>query len=146
LVRLEREVFKSRRFSGHLISAASFRRFLASPASTLIIAQFDGQLSGYVLVLYRANSAFARLYSIGVAADFQGRGLARLLLRAAECEAIKRGRIGMRLEVRADDPGALRLYETSGYRCFGRRRGYYGRGIDALRLDKSLVEGPRRRS
>jgi ribosomal protein S18 acetylase RimI-like enzyme len=150
LVGLEREVFKCRRFSGHLISAASFRRFLASPASTLIIAQFDGQaggqLSGYVLVLYRANSAFARLYSIGVAADFQGRGLARLLLRAAERDAIKRRLIGMRLEVRADDPGALRLYETSGYRCFGRRRGYYGRRVDALRLDKSLVEEPRRRS
>lgn len=143
---LEREIFKGRHFTDHLISRASFRRFPASPSGKLIIAQVGTHLSGYVLVLYRSNSSFARMYSIGVATHLRRRGLARLLLAAAERDAISRGRKEMRLEVRANDPGALALYESAGYRCFGRRPGYYGGLVDALRFHKPLVEEPRVRS
>jgi [ribosomal protein S18]-alanine N-acetyltransferase len=141
----EREIFKGRHFHGHLISRASFRRFCNSRSAKLIIVQVGAYLSGYVLVLYRSNSRLARMYSIGVATDFRRRGYARLLLAAAEKDAIDRGRRAMRLEVRADDRAALAFYESSGYRCFGRRPGYYGGQVDALCFDKPLVEEPRRR-
>jgi [ribosomal protein S18]-alanine N-acetyltransferase len=141
----EREIFKGRHFHGHLISRASFRRFCDSRSAKLIIVQAGAYLSGYVLVLYRANSRLARMYSIGIAADFRRRGYARLLLAAAEKDAIDRGRKAMRLEVRADDRAALAFYESSGYRCFGRRPGYYGGRVDALCFDKPLVEKPHRR-
>src|ERR1051325_5136718 len=72
---LEREIFASHFFAGHIISRANFRRLLASPRATFIPAQPDliqagaqRQLAGYVLVLYRADSDAARMYSIGVAA------------------------------------------------------------------------------
>ncbi|MGB8633193.1 MAG: GNAT family N-acetyltransferase [Xanthobacteraceae bacterium] len=143
---LEREIFKGRHFMGHLISRASFQRFCDSPSAKLIVAQVGGYLSGYVVVLYRSNSSLARMYSIGVAARFRRRGFARRLLAAAEKDAIDRGRKAMRLEVRADDRGALAFYESSGYRGFGRRPGYYGGRVDALCFDKPLVEEPRRRS
>ena len=139
---LEREIFKDRRFTGHLISRASFRRFCDSPSAKLIIGQVGTHLSGYVVVLYRSNSSLARMYSIGVAARFRRRGFARLLLAAAEREAINRGRKAMRLEVRADDRGAFAFYQSSGYRCIGRRPGYYGDTVDALCFDKPLVEQP----
>jgi ribosomal protein S18 acetylase RimI-like enzyme len=142
----EREIFKGRHFHGHLISRASFRRFCDSPSAKLIIVQVGAHLSGYVLVLYRANSSLARMYSIGVAAGFRRLGFARLLLAAAEKDAIDRGRKAMRLEVRADDRAALAFYESSGYRCFGRRLGYYGDRIDALCFNKPLVEEPCQRS
>jgi ribosomal protein S18 acetylase RimI-like enzyme len=151
---LEREIFKGRHFAGHLISRASFRRFCDSPSAKLIVAQVIAQvgtqvgahLSGYVVVLYRSNSGLARMYSIGVAARFRRRGFARLLLAAAEKDAIDRRCKAMRLEVRADDRGALAFYESSGYRCIGRRPGYYGGRVDALCFDKPLVEEPPRRS
>jgi ribosomal protein S18 acetylase RimI-like enzyme len=143
---LEREIFEDRHFAGHLISHASFRRFCDSPSAKLIIVQIDADLSGYVLVLYRSNSGLARMYSIGVAARFRRRGLARKLVAAAEKDAVDRGRKAMRLEVRADDRAALAFYESSGYRCIGRRPGYYGGRIGALRLDKPLVEKPRMRA
>lgn len=146
LVALEGEAFKSRRFRGHLISPASFRRFLHSATSTLIVAQVGRQISGYVLVLYRSNSDFARMYSIGVDSKFRRRGLARLLSAAAEREAKRRGRKAMRLEVRADDHRAVRFYETSGYRHFGKRRGYYGGHVDALRFAKTFTKEPPPRS
>jgi len=136
---LEREIFKSRLFSGHLLSRASFRRLLASPSATFIVAETDA-LAGYVLVLYRAHSSAARMYSIGVARKFRRRGLARLFVAAAEKDAVRRGRKTMRLEVRADDRGTAALYESSGYRRVGRAAGYYGGRVDALRLEKALVE------
>ena len=143
---LEREIFEDRHFVGHLISRASFRRFCESPRAKIIIVQIGKDLSGYVVVLYRSNSGLARIYSIGVAARFRRRGLARQLLAAAEKDAVDRGRKAMRLEARADDRAALAFYESSGYRCIGRRAGYYGGRVGALRLDKPLVEKPRRPS
>jgi ribosomal protein S18 acetylase RimI-like enzyme len=136
---LEHEIFKSPLFFGHLLSRASFRRLLASPSATFIIVEAD-ELAGYVLVLYRANSRAARIYSLGVAARFRRRGLARLLVAAAEQDALKRGRNALRLEVRADDRGTIALYESTGYRRVGRAPGYYGGRVDALRLEKALVE------
>jgi ribosomal protein S18 acetylase RimI-like enzyme len=48
----------------------------------------------------------------------------------------------MRLEVRADDRGAIALYKTSGYHAFGRHAGYYDGRIDALRFEKPLGPEP----
>ncbi len=139
---LEREIFNSRVFSGHLISRTGFRRLLASPSATFIVAE-AGELAGYALVLYRANSGAARIYSIGVAAQFRRRGLARMLVAAAEKDAVRRGCEAMRLEVRADSRGTIALYDASGYRCIGRTPGYYGGRVDALRLEKRFGKRPR---
>ena len=152
LVKLEHALFDSQFFAGHVIARASFRRLLASPGATFLVAearkqigaQIGAQVGAYVLVLYRANSGAARIYSIGVAASFRRRGLARSLVAAAEKDAVRRGRKAMRLEVRADDRGTIALYESSGYRRIGRAPGYYDGRVDALRLEKALGKEPRR--
>ncbi len=146
LVALEREIFAGALFAGHLISRASFRRLLASPTAAFIIAEAGAQPAGYVLVLYRANSPVARIYSIGVAARFRRRGVARGLVTAAERGALRRGRTVVRLEVRADERGTIGLYEASGYHRVGRAPGYYGGRVDALRLEKALGKEPHRPS
>jgi [ribosomal protein S18]-alanine N-acetyltransferase len=135
LLEFERDFFTS----DHRISRRSFRRFIASPNCALIVAELGGQVTGCALVLYRHGSKLARLYTIAVGAKFQRRGLARQLLAAAEDNARRRGRRGMRLEVREDDAAAVTLYETSGYRRFGRRHRYYDDRIDALRFKKALA-------
>ena len=96
LVALEHALFDSQLFAGHVIARASFRRLLASPSATFLVAearkqigaQIGAQVGAYVLVLYRANSGAARIYSIGVAARFRRRGLARCLVAAAEKDAV----------------------------------------------------------
>jgi [ribosomal protein S18]-alanine N-acetyltransferase len=140
LVALERQYFTS----DHQISRRGFRHFLVSSKSTLLVAEVDKRLAGCVLVNYRRGSRIARLYTIVVDREFQRRGIARRLLAAAENDATRRGRRVMRLEVREDDAGAHALYESSGYRLFGRRPGYYEGRIDALRFDKALPAGSRR--
>ena len=146
LVALEGKIFNSRLFAGHLISRASFRRLLASPRATFIVAEADAQIAGYLLVLYRANSPAARIYSIGVATGFRRHGLARRLVAAAERDAVRRSRKAMRLEVRADDRGSIALYTLCGYPRVGCAPGYYGGRVDALRLEKMLGKEPRQRS
>jgi [ribosomal protein S18]-alanine N-acetyltransferase len=134
LLALEREFFTP----DHVISRRAFRQFIASPRSTLIVADVGGKVAGCVLVNYRQGSRRGRLYTIAVGRVFQRRGIARQLMAAAETSARRRGCRFMRLEVRADDAGAIALYESSGYVRFGRRHRYYDNRIDALRFEKQL--------
>lgn len=119
------------------ISRSSFRRLVVSPSAVLIVAAFDAAIAGYALVLFRARSRIARLYSLAVAPDF--RGLGRDLLEKAEASAAARGCHALRLEVREDNRRAINLYERSGYHRFGERPDYYADGATALRFEKDLT-------
>lgn len=129
---------ENRSFSSDRIPARYFRRFLRDGRSTLLVADKAGVLAGYALVLYRANTVSGRLYSIAVSEEARGGGVGELLLAAAEKSVQAAGRAVLRLEVRPDNTGALRLYEKRGYRVFGCHPGFYEDGTDALRLEKSL--------
>jgi ribosomal protein S18 acetylase RimI-like enzyme len=133
LIALERAVFAT-----DILSRRSFRRFLAAPSASLIVAEDGGKLAGYALVLYPPRSKLARLYSIAVAPHIGQRGVGPLLLAAAETAARRRHRRAMRLEVHEHNTRAIARYEKSGYRLFGRHRAYYDDRADALRFDKPL--------
>jgi ribosomal protein S18 acetylase RimI-like enzyme len=134
LVALEDQAFLTDR-----ISRRGFGRFLTSPSSVLLAAECDGQLAGYALLLLRAGSAVARLYSIGVAPRFAGRRIGTALLAAAESAAIERDCTRLRLEVHEENAAALAFYRKSGYHEFGRHPDYYEDGGTALRFEKRLV-------
>jgi ribosomal protein S18 acetylase RimI-like enzyme len=140
LIGIERAVFTT-----DFVSRRSFRRFLIATSAALIVADADGKLAGYVLVLYPPHSKLARLYSIAVAPHIGRRGVGALLLAAAEQAARRRGRETMRLEVHEHNGRAIARYEKSGYRLFGRHRHYYADRGDALRFEKALVHGSRHR-
>jgi [ribosomal protein S18]-alanine N-acetyltransferase len=137
LVALERAVFTT-----DIVSRRSFRHFLASRGSTLLVAEAGGAFAGYALVLFRPRSKLARLYSIAVAPHIGGRGVGPLLLAAAEEAARRRGRRTMRLEVHDHNTRAIVRYEKAGYRLFGRYRDYYDDHGDALRFEKPLHPEP----
>ncbi len=133
LVALEQAVFTT-----DVLSRRSFRHFVGSSHSSLIIAEESGTLAGYCLVLYPPRSKLARLYSIAVAPHIGGKGVGPRLLAAAEAAAKRRGRRAMRLEVHEHNTRAIARYEKSGYRLFGRHHDYYDDYGDALRFEKSL--------
>ncbi len=132
------EALETHSFTTDQIPARYFRRFLRDGRSTLLIAEKSDVFAGYVLVLYRANTKAGRLYSIAVSASARGIGVGDALLAAAEQATMRVGRNTLRLEVRPDNIGALRLYERHGYHVFGRYPGFYEDGADALRLEKLL--------
>ena len=133
LIKLEHRVFATDR-----LSRRSLRRLLDSPSAAVLVAVENAQLSGIAIVLFRARSAVARLYSIAVAPHAGGRGVAAMLLDAAEEAALARGCRIMRLEVHRANHAAISRYRKSGYREFGRYRAYYEDGADALRFEKRL--------
>jgi len=125
-------------FPGDRIARASFRRLLQRPSAALRLATAGGDLLGYSLLLFREGTEVARLYSVAVSAEARGHGIGRRLMEDAARIARKRGRARLRLEVRADNRAAIRLYESLGYRQIGRRSGYYDDGMDAFRLEREL--------
>lgn len=116
--------------------AASFAGFLADPLAFLLIEGDAGFLLG------RAVAGEAELLTIAVSPESRRRGLGRKLMARFLYQARLRGAERAFLEVAADNPAAIALYESSGFRKAGVRRGYYhapdGRRIDALVLARDL--------
>src|SRR3954469_395824 len=74
LMALEQRVFDTDQ-----LSRRSLRNLLRSRTADVIVAQEKGQLAGTAIVLFRPGSAVARLYSLAVAPQMGGRGVAQRL-------------------------------------------------------------------
>ncbi|RVA37463.1 GNAT family N-acetyltransferase, partial [Mesorhizobium sp. M7A.F.Ca.US.001.01.1.1] len=133
LAAIEKAVFSSDR-----ISRRSFRLFIERETAETLVAEVDGRVAGYAIVLFRKGSGVARLYSIATSPFFGGLGVGRILLGSAEDAAFEHDRMMLRLEVREDNSRAIRIYERAGYRKIGREPGYYEDGETALRYEKTL--------
>jgi ribosomal protein S18 acetylase RimI-like enzyme len=132
-------------FASDRLSRRSLRRLLAVETARIRLASLSGRPVGYHIVLLRAGSAVARLYSLAVDPAARGKGSGAALLDDAEKVSRRLGRKALRLEVRADNAGAIRLYESRGYVRIGTWRQYYADKTDALRYEKRLGPGPRAR-
>lgn len=135
LVALEQHCFTTDR-----LSARSFQWMISRAHAQLLVAENTGQLLGYALVLFHRGTSLARLYSLAIAAPARGMGLGKQLLARIEACAVAHDCAYLRLEVRTDNPGAIALYEHSGYRRFALINDYYADHTDALRLEKRILQ------
>ena len=128
LVALEHAVFAADR-----LSPRSYRRLVAGCSARVLVATEEGRIVGSAVVLFRARSRVARLYSIAVAPGMAGAGTGRALLSSAFAAAAEHDCTELRLEVREDNPRAIAFYERNGFVATGRRPGYYADGATAIR-------------
>jgi GNAT superfamily N-acetyltransferase len=112
---------------------------MISANACLIVAQRSGQLAGYALLLFHRGASLARLYSIAVAPAWRGHGLGQRLLDEVQARALERHCAWVRLEVRADNPAAVSLYEANGYQRFAVVEDYYEDHAQALRYEKRVL-------
>ncbi|MBQ1784817.1 MAG: GNAT family N-acetyltransferase/peptidase C39 family protein [Gammaproteobacteria bacterium] len=133
------EDLEQRCFDSDRISRRSFRRFLKDDSDLVVVAEEQGAVLGYALVLLHAVHALARLYSLAVDPAARGKGVARALMLAAEQAAAEQQRVAMRLEVRSDNSAAIALYQRLGYKVFGHHAHYYEDNADALRMHKRIL-------
>ena len=132
-------------FESDLISRASFVRFLRQASARVLVADAGDadhpDIVGYGLLLLRANSVTARIYSLAIAKDWRGKGLGTQLLAGLENLAMDAGCMRMRLEVRVTNETARNLYERHGYVRIADLPGYYEDGSDGIRLEHALYDG-----
>jgi ribosomal protein S18 acetylase RimI-like enzyme len=137
LVELENACFDSDQ-----LSRRSFKWMITKGRALLLVAESEQHVVGYVLLLYHQGTSLGRVYSLAVAAEQRKLGLAKQLMEIAEHEALEDGRSFLRLEVRPDNAGAIRLYEKLGYEVFDVVSDYYEDHADALRMMKVLHHEP----
>ena len=125
---LERALFGDEAWSDTM-----FWSELAEPDSRhYLVAELDGELIGYAgLCAYPPNESYVQ--TIAVASAQQGHGVGTKMLVQLIEESMRRGCRHLDLEVRADNDGAIALYERHGFERIGIRRRYYQpSGVDAL--------------
>lgn len=109
------------------LHAAAFARPWDAPALQELLAgpgvfAFAAP-SGFVLA--RAAGGEAEILTLAVSPSARGKGLGRALMQAAAARAVTLGAQSLFLEVGADNPAALALYNGLGFQRVGSRKGYY---------------------
>ncbi|WP_445680303.1 ribosomal protein S18-alanine N-acetyltransferase [Radicibacter daui] len=123
----------------HGWSETEFSDLLALSTSVGLVAASEGQEIGFILLSEVAGEA--EIVTLGVMTAARRRGAGRLLLEAAMAQLREGNVTRLFLEVAADNPAAIALYDQAGFLQVGRRKSYYERSggrVDALVLARDL--------
>jgi len=104
-------------------SRLMFSGEISRPGSRCYGAFVGRALAGYLIVA-RYTDAW-HIMNVAVDEPHRRRGLARTMLETLLGETDQDGTRGHTLEVRVSNHGAIRLYESLGFRPAGMRRAYY---------------------
>jgi [ribosomal protein S18]-alanine N-acetyltransferase len=126
-------------FSVNRMSRRSLRWLLASPSAEVLVAEMRAEFAGAAVVLFRANSKIARLYSLAVVPRLTGGGIGSALIAAVEKAARSHKCRFVRLEVHEKNHGAIVCYRKAGYQQFDRHHEYYEDKGHALRFEKRIA-------
>lgn len=116
--------------------AVEFAQLLDGPGAFGLLIETSG------FIVCRALAGEAEVLTLAVDPGARGQGLGRALMTAAMGLARTAGAETVFLEVAADNPAAIALYEALGFERIGLRPGYYARRggspVDALVYRRSL--------
>ena len=107
----------------------------------VLVADSAGEVAGFAVVsaVCAVFPADAELESLAVVPGLHGLGIGRALLEATFAWASAQGAKSLRLEVRASNERALRVYRNAGFRQTGKRPGYYASPVeDAVVMERTL--------
>jgi [ribosomal protein S18]-alanine N-acetyltransferase len=117
------------------LHAASFYRgwprqdiesyLLDSDTPTLVACDPKRKVAGFAMLRLLGDDV--ELMTIAVEPKYRGKGVGAALLRACFEDLLMTPSKRMVLEVAADNPAAIRLYEKLGFRRMSERQGYYAR-------------------
>jgi diamine N-acetyltransferase len=115
-------------------------REIADPAKTFLVAESAEAVVGYAVVseserppMVHEPSA-VELVRFYIDAPFHGTGAARVLMRAVDDEARRRGARAVWLDVWERNPRAIRFYEKCGFRDVGAQRFLLGDDVQRDRV------------
>lgn len=120
--------------SNHLVAIER----LAEPDTRFFLAEVDGKAlaCGAIMICGRDYAEVNRVY---VSPGGRGQGLAKLLLRRLEQEALGQGLDRLRLETGRYQPEALGLFEAVGFRVRGPFGDYPTDDPNSIFMEKNLA-------
>jgi ribosomal-protein-alanine N-acetyltransferase len=121
-------------------SKAELRGFIRLRQSITLVAEEEGTIAGFLVLLLDRRRRFGHIITIDVLPEFRRKGLGRELMAAAEDSIIEAGGDAVLLEVAVDNSSALRFYKKLGFRVLTTLPKYYSNGMDALQMGKVIAE------
>ncbi|MEY4714296.1 MAG: tRNA ((37)-N6)-threonylcarbamoyltransferase complex transferase subunit TsaD [Actinomycetota bacterium] len=126
-------VLENQTFSEHAWSEDSMAAELDSPNTHYLGLWKSQRLIGYAGAASAPGSFSADIQTIAIASDERGHGYGRRLMQELLIWSKSVGAEQVMLEVRADNPAAIKLYRSLGFEQIDLRKRYYQPGdIDAL--------------
>jgi ribosomal-protein-alanine N-acetyltransferase len=133
LLNIEKSCFTNERFNVRMlkdiITGEGFECFIGSEDDAVIAS---------AMVHHEPQLGRSRIISIAVLPERQGKGHGRVLLKFLEERGLTHGSSIMGLEVRVTNVPAINLYLHEGYAVCGNIPNYFGRGQDALYMERML--------
>lgn len=108
----------------------SYQSETKNSLSNYIIAEADGEIigfGGFWQVLDEAH-----ITNIAVREAYRQSGVGQMIMNAMLVLALEKGCVGMTLEVRGDNQPAINFYLKNKFTREGRRKDYYGTGMDGI--------------
>ena len=98
--------------------------------SNYIVAEAEGEIIGFGGFWQVIDEA--HITNIAVLEDYRQSGVGQKIMNAMLTLALEKGCVGMTLEVRGDNQPAINFYQKNQFTREGRRKDYYGPGLDAI--------------
>ena len=125
--------------SGERFGPKKVRYLIETPRAVAIVAEDRSQIIGWAVGFTSFGRAqpWGRIYGLAVHPNARGRRIGPKLMRELMHRLRSRGAQQVYLEVRPDNPAAVRLYESFGFRFCKPLESYYAPGIHAHRMVSS---------
>ncbi|TFC95984.1 MULTISPECIES: GNAT family N-acetyltransferase [Cryobacterium] len=137
-------------FLHDVLAEANFDAYLADPERVVLVAEENGGLLGYTMLVFAEPTDADVRSAIGIRptvelskcylrAETHGRGVAAALMTATLDAARERGAAGSWLGVNQENARAIRFYEKNGFATVGEKRFLVGeRYEDDYVLERAL--------
>lgn len=133
LIYLEKVCFQQDAFSRNQITY-----LITKAKGEFVVIRNNNKIVAYLIISKRENSKQIRIYSIAIAPDARGLGLAKRLMNYVEDVCKQESKERITLEVSKENIPAINLYQSFGYKIVGERPNYYANGGSALLMIKQL--------
>jgi ribosomal-protein-alanine N-acetyltransferase len=132
LCELERSVFSHDRLSSRQIAY-----HLKSSKNLFLVCTANAAIVGYILIFLRSDKKYARIYSLAVAAEKRGRGIANVLVEKSIAYCQQKKVTKLFLEVSTKNSSAIALYNKHHFKVVRTILDYYENGEDAFKMMRS---------
>jgi ribosomal-protein-alanine N-acetyltransferase len=117
--------------------------YLRVRGSYCMLAESDGEIAGFILCELAPDEG--HIITLDVLEQYRRQAVGSMLLEDAEREAASMGGKRMVLETATTNKAAIAFWEKHGYRQFVTIDNYYGQGLDAFGMEKTLSPMPEER-